>query len=202
MKPHHVVIVLGLGELKNSYVILTKNWEQKYHLIPHIYNIGWKNNNENYDQKLNKLNAYVSSLVSKDTVVSLMGISAGASMIFNSFITLKRKRIHINGAVISICGRFNKNTHWWYPFTHYSEHFPQFTASIENFEQMQDKLTKEDKKRMFTFSALFDEVAPYSTSNIIGVNIKRINFISHVPSTLYMFFFGNKLQNLLKLYSQ
>lgn len=200
-KPHHVIIVLGLGELKNLYIQLTKHWTKKYNLIPHIYTVGWKDTDENFEQKLNKCNAYIESLLINGNIVSLIGTSAGGSMVLNSYISLKKKGIHVNGGLITLCGKLNNNTHWWYPFKNYSHYFPVFATSLENLQSQQNELTEEDKEKIYTFSALFDELVPQAASTIKGVRNERIFFILHVPSMMYQLFFANRLQNLLKIYT-
>ena len=50
------------------------------------------------------------------------------------------------------------------------------------FEQNETSLIKNDRKKIMTVRALFDELVPDNTSYVIGANNKRLKTIEHVFS--------------------
>lgn len=193
VKKHYVVIVLGLGEYKNLYIHLTKHWEATYGLTPIIHVFGWREKRANFNEYLTNLEYIIKPLIEqRNSIVSLIGISAGASAALNMYCKLKRDGRPINGKLATLCGRFSFQYHPWYPLSRGVDPFPAFKQSVTLAEKNIRALSRQDKEHIITVHAFFDEVVPKKAASIEGVRAMMIPFLLHFPSIMFTFLFNKK----------
>lgn len=170
---HHVIYIHGFGDSKpDGQNALVKLW-RVFGVRTHYSPVYWAKD-EAYKIKLGKLLSLVDQLSIENTV-SVIGVSAGASMAMNIYAERKNK---IN-RVIFIVGKL------LYPETVQESIFqkhPVFRGSVfaadENFKQM----SKTDKNKMLTMYALVDNTVPILASMLPGVKHKRILALGHIPA--------------------
>lgn len=173
-KQHHVIYIPGIGDSRpwaqDKILRLWKLWNIGAHYSPVYWDI-----NEPYEDKLAKLTKLVDKLYSQDNLVTIVGVSAGASMAMNVFAAQKAK---ISRAAF-ICGKL------LYPETVQGSYFkkhPAFKESVfaadANFKTMSD----EDKAKLLTLYPLADNTVPVEAAKLPGVLAKRLLTIGHIPA--------------------
>ncbi|SRR5258708_6479274 len=160
-KKHNVLILAGTNDQMGaeSLRFFTNHW--KNHGIDiTVYNMGWKDGSKEFEPKLAAIEKLVEELAAKGPV-SIIGCSAGASAAFN----LLLKRPDVVQKAIGICGRIRgAKTDWGANLKSRTFH-----QSVLLFEEQQDKISEELKKRMMTISARFgDGLVPKGTSHVEG----------------------------------
>lgn len=175
---HKVIIVPGLGDETNKIKWAT-NFYRKYGLEPVVHNMWWRKGEKHFEPKLQKLIKLIDSLSKMGDKVSLVGTSAGSSAVMNAFIARKKKIYK----VISVCGRLKQGEEKGFrSFEAKTASSLAFKESILMFEKSEPKLTKEDRKKMMTISAVFDELVPGNTSRIKGATNNQIKSVEHMFS--------------------
>lgn len=167
----YVILVPGLGDHASRIKFATKSWE-KYGVIPVIHKVPWKNTKEGFQTKLNRLLSVIDRYAKKGEV-SLVGMSAGGSFVINAYLQrrLKIKRI------INICGRLREGG---FPSLVYAAiGFPAFKTSVQVCEKSLSKLTESDKKKIMTFSPIFDGIVPLSAIPIFGAKNATVPYFFH-----------------------
>ncbi|MDE2591006.1 MAG: alpha/beta hydrolase, partial [Patescibacteria group bacterium] len=158
---HYVIVVPGLGDRDKLVTLAVKHWKQ-YGIIPYVHLAPWKKK-EVLSAKLERLVSLVDKL-SKKGKVSLVGISAGGSMVLNAY--AKRKaRIK---AVINICGRLKCGDHVFPSLNFAAKGNPAFRESVLFCDESRHVLKKSDRKKVMTLRAMYDEVVPPSTATLKG----------------------------------
>ena len=165
MPKNYVVIVLGLGEAAPLYRFFVRNWEKKYNLMPVVHVVGWKDKTEQFDTKLRRLQTRVQELVQAGHNVSLIGVSAGASISLTTYARLREQGIHIS-SYTSVCGRFNMGHHWWYPLSYGVNRIPTFKQSVLTAQQYVPQIQGQNHTPAACFYSVFDEVVPTSASTL------------------------------------
>ena len=158
---HTAIIVLGLGDDNIYTPILAWRWEQQGIKIA-IFQTKWKSD-EDYQSKLNRLENLIDK-ESQDNRVSLIGTSAGGSLVINAYAQRKNK---IN-KIITICSRLKKGqTEGFRGFDERTQNYPAFRESVILAEENVATFSKEDRKNIMTVHAwLGDELVPVNTSTI------------------------------------
>lgn len=197
VKKHYVVIVLGLGEVAPIYKFLTRNWVKRYSLIPVVYVVGWRDKHEQFEKKLARLVDEIKAIGRRGDMVSLIGVSAGASATLNAYIILKKEGYTFIRTYVSVCGRFNLDAHWWYPLSYGVKSVPLFEKSVFMVMNNMRILRDEDYYKMTAFYSLFDEVVPNSASTLKYVSHRMIPFPFHL-AIYYLFLFPLPLITLLQ----
>ena len=177
-KKHIVIVVPGLGDETTKIKWATAHWK-KHGLKPVVHNIGWKKGEKHFKPKLNRLISQIDRFTKNGNRVSLVGTSAGSSAVMNAYIARRGK---ISKA-ISVCGRLKQGEEKGFrSFESRTAISLAFRESILMFEQNETSLIKNDRKKIMTIRALFDELVPDKTSYILGANNKKIKTIEHVFS--------------------
>lgn len=171
---NEIILIPGLGDNVKYVKFLTKNWERRYnvklHIIPFGFNGGFNEFEDRFKVFLNK----VDEIIENGNKVSLIGSSAGASVVINAY-CLRKDRIN---KVISVCGRLkdvNVKQRFYYP----KNPLTVFKESIALCEKNLLSLTQDDKKKILYFKPLFDDVVPVRTMIINGANYKRLFSFQH-----------------------
>jgi len=173
-----VLIIPGLGEYDEYVEMLTRCW-RKYGLEPVIHQMHWSDG-EHFALKLEKLVAVVDALSKDGSVISLVGLSAGASAALNLFL----ERDHAIDRVVSICGRIRKGDQTGYrSFETRTKSSRAFAESVMLFAKEEKSLSVEQRKRIMTVRPLFgDALVPASTTHIDGARNVTIPTAGHIFS--------------------
>lgn len=191
---HIVIIIPGLGDQVFATSLATKHW-RNHNLSPVVYSMFWRNG-EPFLPKLERLLATIDENSLNGDKVSLIGCSAGASVVLNAFCERKNQ---IN-KVISICGRLSVgNQKGLRSLQTRAKSSPAFEQSVKLFESRQELLSDDDKKRIMTVTAKFgDELVPANTSMLSGASNIIIPTIEHTISIYSsLTLFSNRLISFL-----
>lgn len=176
-KKHHLIVVPGLGGENIFFRKIVEIWE-KYGFISHMHDVGWKNDETKFLPKLKRLTQVIDQLHAHDRIVSLVGTSAGGSAVLNAFCDRKEK-IH---RVVNICGRLRAGHNVYPTLAFASRKSPAFKESVVLFERREPLLTKEERKKILTIRALFDEIVPASTTTLPGAKNIQVFSVEHALS--------------------
>jgi hypothetical protein len=175
---HHVIYLPGVGDHKNASIQINaiKKWK-KFGLDTQHHLINW-NDNETFNDKKDAVIKLVDELYSLDKSVSIVGISAGASMAMNVY-TARQNKI---SSVVFICGKINR--------AHtigadYKLRNPRLFESVSMSEKAVTRLTAEDKAKMLTIQPIFDGTVTKEDGRIDGVKQKTIFAFLH-PIAIYL----------------
>ena len=80
----HVIIIPGLGNGVSQHIWATNSWK-KYGIIPHVFDVRWKTEENSFNEKLESAPTLIDSLSDKNSRISLVGNSAGSSFAINVF---------------------------------------------------------------------------------------------------------------------
>lgn len=174
---HNVIFVPGLGDDVVLTELATRHWKN-YGLEPHIHSIGWRDGENDFEIKLDRLIKKIDLLSQDGAKVSLVGCSAGGSAVLNTLIE-RRDKIH---KVITLCSRLKTgNETGFRSFKAKTASSPTFAQSIKLLEMKYPKITINDRKKVMTVSARFgDELVPAATSIFEGALNISIPTIGHM----------------------
>jgi len=172
-KKHHLIFVPGLSD-NNKLLTWAINRFNKDEFTPHIHLAPWLKRTEKFEPKLNRLLKLIDKLSGDGDLVSLIGISAGASLVLNAYLQRKNKII----GVVNICGRLRSGT--GFPSLNLaSRKNPAFKQSVLGFENIEPTLTTKDKKKVLTISAFLDEIVPLNTATLPGATNIQVPLVEH-----------------------
>ncbi|MDP1722901.1 MAG: hypothetical protein Q8L37_06890 [Candidatus Gottesmanbacteria bacterium] len=176
---HTVIIIPGLGDETRVLGYITWHWKS-YGLEPVVYSVGWRDGEESFRLKLNRLVKLIDEFVKKGAMVSLVGTSAGGSAALNAF-TERKNKIH---RVINVCGRLRVGpTTGLRSFASKTKSSPAFAQSVRLCEQSIKRLAVADRKKIMTVHAMFgDELVPSETTIIEGANNIQVPTAEHIVS--------------------
>jgi hypothetical protein len=176
-KEHHVLVVPGLGGENAGFRKIVDPWK-KYGFTPHVHDVRWKDGENEFQPKLERLIAVIDELHSHDGIVSLVGTSAGGSAVLNAFFDRKDK-IH---RVVNVCGRLRAGQNVYPTLEDASQKSLAFKNSVTLFENREPQLTDEERNKILTIRALFDEIVPTSTTILQGATNIQIFSVEHILS--------------------
>lgn len=182
-----VILVPGLNDSGESKLI--KNIWKKDGIDIIFFESKWKSD-ENYQIKLERLLKLIDEK-SENNKVSLIGMSAGGSLVINAF---NERKNEIN-KVIAICSRLKKGKESGFRgFVKRTKKSLSFKESILNSEKDINDFSLEERQRIMTIHALFgDELVPGDTSTIDGANNVIIPTTEHVFSIVSSLTWYSKL---------
>ncbi|HZE87216.1 MAG TPA: hypothetical protein VE090_03335 [Methylomirabilota bacterium] len=175
---HHVIYVPGLDDGRKGYELIIHRWSL-FGIIPHVHRIGWKDGENNFSPKLQKLVEVVDNLIKQGKIVSLVGGSAGGSAVLNTF--LERSQIN---AVVNVCGRLRAGENISPPLEQAARKSPAFRESVDLFEKKEQNMTSAQRSQVLTLTPLWDEIVPKSTVFLKGANNKTLPSVEHMISGL------------------
>ncbi len=157
-----------------------------------MFPVKWKSN-ENYQYKLKRLIDLISNQPI-NSKVSLIGISAGGSLIINAFLK-NPSRIY---KLITICSRLKKGeVNGFRGFYKRTKNYPAFRESIENLNLKKIK----NRKNILTINSIADELVPVKTAFIKNTKNITIPIIGHTCSIIFsLVFLLPKIKNFLLSY--
>lgn len=188
---HYLIVIAGLGD-ENKFL----RWEVKGlegdGLTTHLYQAPWENK-EPFEPKLERLLRRIDELSDKGNV-SLVGISAGGSLALNAF-DQRRETIH---KLVTVCAPLRQGRGNWF-WNEKMKNHSSFRACLVLAEQNQVSLTPDDKKKILTTQAIYDEQIPNSTASIPGVEKIVMPVIGHQPGiTLALTLFKGRIIQFVK----
>jgi hypothetical protein len=191
-KPHHLIVVPGLSGTSKALQFILSTWKSD-NFIPHIHDVGWKNGNE-YKPKLDRLNQLIDDLYKSNSLISLLGTSAGGSTVLNAFCARKTK-VH---RVINVCGRLRTGKDVYPTLETASKSSPAFKESVLLCENNEKELELQDRAKILTIRSFYDEVVPLSTMTLNGGTNKQIFTAEHMISiSIAMTFYRGFLMRFL-----
>jgi len=171
---NHVIVIPGLGNNVKKHELVMEGWK-KYGIIPHVFDIKWKTEENGFQPKLDQALRLIDSLTNKNAKISIIGNSAGSSFALNIFGERKQQ---INKVIIN-CGRVRDGDWPWFTFGEATESSPSFKESVLRAQKLEKTLINNDRKKILTLRPLFDEVVPPFTVPIKGATNKIVPSIEH-----------------------
>lgn len=175
--PHTVIVVPCLGDDKQvAQFMLEKainNWHHDgLHTI--IHSVHWRDG-EPFEEKLQKLLTLIDTQQDKDKI-SLVGISAGASLAFNAF-NQRKERVH---KAVNVAGRLRAGQATIRSLERMAKTSPAFRESVLSFEEAEPLLSDQDRLRLMTVRPfLGDELVPRDTADLPGAHNQWIYTPEH-----------------------
>jgi len=168
----HIIYLPGVGDHKNSKIQIRalKKWKRRG-IDTHFHHIYW-NDEDSFKDKLNAVLSLIDELYDKDSSVSIVGVSAGASMAMNAYIERKNKI----SAVIFICGKIKNSQTLG---DDYKKRNPRLFESVSASEKAILKLTNADKAKMLTVQPIYDGTVAIDDGRINGVKHTTIFALLH-----------------------
>jgi pimeloyl-ACP methyl ester carboxylesterase len=190
-KQHHVIYLPGIGDHRpRGQDAIIKKWKL-YGLNAHYFFINWIDK-EPFAPKLKRMVELVDDLAAKGHTVSLVGISAGASAAVNVYCERPDK---ISG-VVFICGKLTGSRKI---NPNYYRNNPAFYDSLEQAQKSLEKLSADDKKKMLSLHAIFDEVVYTRYTKVPGIASRTVPSFLHIPTIfLAITIYKNLTINFLK----
>jgi len=195
-KKHTVIVVPGLGDNITFLHPAIYHW-RLFGLSPIEYSFGFSDLSSSFEQKFANLLSLIDEKIQQGDRVSLVGTSAGASVVFNAF-SKRKKNIH---RVVNVCGRLRQGKEKGFrSFEKRTSSSPSFAESIIRVEEVIEKLTAKEKKKILTMRPMFgDELVPSDTLTIKGATNIQIPTIEHVATIGFgVTLFSNKIISFLQ----
>jgi len=190
-KKHYVIVVPGLSDRKRMVSYAVKQWK-KYGITPYVHLAPWKKK-EVLSTKLDRLVSQIDEL-SKKGFVSLVGISAGGSMVLNAFAKRKAKI----SSVVNVCGRIKCGDKVFPSLDLAARGNPAFRESVLFCDESRHLLKKADRKKVLNLRAWYDEVVPSQTSILKGALNKRMPVVEHNAAIMFaLSMYKNQIINFL-----
>jgi len=172
---HQVLVIPGLGNNISSYQWATKSWS-KFGLEPHIFDVSWGEKNDTLKGKIEKAERVLKILSQSNQKVSLVGCSAGCSLAINLF---QRNKKFIDKVVLN-CGRIRDTDLPWFSFEKATEKSPAFKESVLSSQKIVARLCKDEKEKIMTLRAKFDELVPADSIVIEGATNTVVPSLEHM----------------------
>lgn len=170
----NVIFVPGLGDKVHFAKLVTKLWKSDEICI-FVFDTQWKSK-ETFVKKLARLIRQIDTLSKNDNKISLIGMSAGGSLVINAYAQRKDK-IH---KLITVSSRLLKGKEAFPSLSLASLGFPSFKESVTRCEVLLASFRLTNKaKLMTTQSLLYDGIVPLSTMTIPGIKNLKIPIPFH-----------------------
>lgn len=178
-KEHKVIVIPGLGDDTKKLKWAVRNWKN-YGLKPVVYSLGWRDNENSFKPKLQRLLEMIDRFTDSGDSVSLVGTSAGGSAVLNAFI---ERNGSIN-KVVNVCGRLRVG-----PITGFRSFEAKtrssiaFAESVRLCERRLGLLSDLDLKKIMTVRPMFgDELVPSETTILQGALNTKVPTPEHMLS--------------------
>ncbi len=194
MKQHHVIYVPGILDDIYHQKLIVKTW-RLYGVRGHCHVMPWLGP-EDYWPKFQRLLDQIDGYRAKGHLVSLLGVSAGASAVINAYVERKDDITGVICAVAKINGPDTVDD------AVYAAN-PAFKTSMETLQISLPKLTPADKAKMHSFYSPRDGYLPHAATIIPGVSETRLPPLRHGWAITYCLTLGApKLLKPLKRLAQ
>ena len=193
-KTHYVFFVPGLGGETSLFRLAVHSWK-RFGFIPIVHDVGWKDGEEKFGPKLEKLLSRIDTIHATGGIISLIGTSAGGSAVLNAF-TQRTEKIH---RIVNICGRLRAGNSVYPTLENASLKSNSFKESVMMFETNEPNLTNDERKKIMTIRSLFDETVPTTTISVRGAqNIQIVSVEHNLSIALEMIVYAGKLVEFLR----
>jgi pimeloyl-ACP methyl ester carboxylesterase len=183
---HHVILVPGLRDGQQPLLkLVLLNWRlndlaAELHLAP------WTDVKEKLDDKLARLVSLVESYQADK--VSLVGISAGGSLVLNAFI----KRPKLVSHVVTVCAPIRVILGQKPKGDALLEANPALRASLESCERGIGQLSAKDKHQVLTIRSAHDQLIADQAVLLDGATNIKISGFNHTLGIFTAFVVENK----------
>lgn len=182
MRAHYAIYVPGLGDHKSQgQELVTRLW-RVFGVRGAYQPMRWSDKGA-FKPKFQKLLDRIDQLERGGNKVSLVGTSAGASVVVAAYAERKDK---VSGAVC-ICGKINR------PESVNPKYFvvnPAFKDSLAAAQQALQQLSTKDRRRILSLHPLWDELVPVADTIIPGTKERVIPSVGHGLSIFCALTFG------------
>jgi pimeloyl-ACP methyl ester carboxylesterase len=180
---HHVIYVPGLGDHKSQgQEIVPRTWRM-YGVVGHYLPMNWRDK-QAFKSKLQCLLDKIDSVSADGSPVSLVGTSAGASVVL---LALAARPDKVAGTVC-ICGKIN------HPETIGRERYienPAFEESMSLLQAVLPEIKAKYAGRIMSIHPLYDGTVPVRDTIIPGTCEKTVWLVGHAFSILMTLVFGS-----------
>lgn len=178
---HQVIYVPGLGDRRPRGQTIVLSFWKLFGLKVHYFPLGWADK-EDFQPKLTRLLAEIDELSGDGGLVSLVGVSAGASAVLNAYAL--RKDLN---AVVCVCGKIQN------PQTIGGRTYqinPAFKQSAYRVKAGLNKLKPTQIKRILSIHPRSDSTVPINDTKISGATEKTAPVPGHIFGIFYSITFG------------
>jgi pimeloyl-ACP methyl ester carboxylesterase len=188
---HQVIYVPGLGDSRDfGQDNAIKKWK-KFGLDAHYFPLGWSDQ-EKFEPKLKKLLAKIDEFTAQGHLVSLIGVSAGASAVLNAY----ARRPEVTGVVLVGAKVQNPQSIGQETF----DENPAFKDSMFMVADSLESMGPEKISRILSIHPLYDGRVPVADTRIPGAVEKTVPVIGHMLGIFYVIAFrGRLIANFLSL---
>lgn len=174
MQNHVIIYVTGLNDANPTFQKnVIRSW-RIYGVQPVLFHTGWANS-QSFSQKLERLLDLIDDSSQQGNAVSLIGASAGASMVIAAY---ARRKETVNG-VAFICGKLRRPEAVG---TRYYLQNPAFREAMSTLNNNLAKLTKSERARILSIYPLFDETVVITDTFVTGAKKAVFPTLFHVPT--------------------
>jgi pimeloyl-ACP methyl ester carboxylesterase len=171
---HYVIYVPGLGDRRiRGQVLATRTW-RAYGVTSELFHAKWYDR-EPLQNKLDKLVALIDEKTKLNYAVSLVGASAGASLVINALAQRPRK-VH---KIVLIAGEVNGRDHMS-AGTYRSN--PSFKESMDIVDNSLAELPTFVRQKILSLRAVFDPVVSAQDSIIKDAHNKVVATSGHATT--------------------
>lgn len=171
---HVILYVPGLGDHHNRGQRLVLWLWQLYGIRSEVVLMEW-HTADAFEAKLARLLQRIDELSGQDHTVSLVGVSAGASVVVNAY-ALRQSTVH---RVICICGKL-RHPETISPYTYLSN--PAFRESMAQLDSSLQALDDQKRSRILSIRPMSDVTVPPPDTIIDGAQSKIIPTTGHAVS--------------------
>ncbi len=174
---HTIIYVTGLNDqnviFQKFQKLAVRSW-QIYGVQPMLFQTDWADN-KSFSEKLEQLLELIDDNSQQGNAVSLIGASAGASMVVAAYV---RRKEAVNG-VAFICGKLRN------PQTIGASYYLQNPAFREAMSTLNDNLaslTKVERARIMSIHPLFDGTVVITDTFVQGAKKAVFPTLFHIPT--------------------
>lgn len=176
-KIHTIIYIPGLGDHKLGRQASAVKWWRIFGVQPIIYTMNWLES-DTFEDRMEKLLKKIDALAKEGHTVSIVGVSAGASVALSVF----SKRKEVMHRAVCLCGKIG-NLDAINP--RYFKRHPNFHTSVNELKKSIPTLTARDKERILSVRPLYDELVPVKDAVLIGSKQRTLPTMGHVLGIAY-----------------
>jgi len=192
----YVIFIPGLGDNKAALNWALRLWRCGG-VQAEVYRFDWTNTSAGVLlQKQSRFLDRIDELLARGFRVSLVGISAGGSVVLNAF----RERQNMVHAVINICGRLRDGFPNAQPaLQDFSNTAPVFHDSVVQIGATTGCISAESRGKILTVRPFFDREVPVETVPFCGAQNTQIMSVCHGLSiSVALIFHRHKMMRFLQ----
>jgi alpha-beta hydrolase superfamily lysophospholipase len=172
---HHIIYIPGLFDKLNRRIgqaTALALWRLNG-IHPHYFVVGWANEQESFDAKLDRLLKRIDDLKAHGHHVSLVAASAGASL---ALVALHERPNELR-AVVTICAMLRRPPN--FDELIFATN-PAVEGSLEHFALIESQIPPEVRKKILSAQPRDDKVIPVGEMHIPGAQVEQLPIRGHV----------------------